>query len=204
MPRWHPGPPGEDPPLKPDDDPAGAAAADRPAATLASLARRFASMTYESLVVAAILVAGALAFAGAVAALRTLLGGPAAAGGGPIERALLQAFLVALLGGYFLWSWVRGGQTLAMKAWRLRVVRSDGRGIGLQRALARFVLAGLPLASGTVAAVWLWKHPQSVPAWLAVAPAAADLAWAIADREGQFLHDRLAGTRIVLTGRAER
>jgi uncharacterized RDD family membrane protein YckC len=161
-------------------------------------------MVYESLVVAAILVAGGFAFAGAAAALRVLSGSPAAIDAGPVERSLLQAVLVALLGAYFLRSWVRGGQTLAMKAWRLRIVRPDGRGIELGRALARFLLAGLPLASGAAAAIWLWRHPQSVLGWLAIAPAAADLAWALADRAGQFLHDRLAGTRVVLVGKAER
>jgi uncharacterized RDD family membrane protein YckC len=158
-------------------------------------------MTYESLVVAAIVIAGGFAFTGAAAALRTVMGDAAATSGGPIERALLQAFLVALLGGYFVRSWVRGGQTLAMKAWRLRVVRPDGRGIDLLRALARFLIAGLPTASGVVAAIWLWKHPQAIAGWLAAAPALADLAWSLADREGQFLHDRLAGTRVVLVGK---
>jgi uncharacterized RDD family membrane protein YckC len=91
-----------------------------------------------------------------------------------------------------------------MKAWRLRIVGPDGRGIEPARALARFLLAGLPTASSVVAAVWLWRHPQSVGGWLAVAPALADLAWALADREGQFLHDRLAGTRVVLVEKAKR
>jgi uncharacterized RDD family membrane protein YckC len=165
--------------------------------------RRLASMGYESLVVAAILVVGGFAFFGVAAALRGL-GEPPAIPTGPIERTLLQAVLLALLGAYFTRSWARGGQTLAMKAWRLRVVRPDGRGIESWRALARFVLAGLPLASGVAAAIWLWRHPQSILGWLAAAPAAADIAWALADREGQFLHDRLAGTRVVLIGNADR
>lgn len=155
-------------------------------------------MAYEALIVAAIIIAGGIAFTGLAAALRTLAGTPAASDGGPVERALLQAIVAALLAGYFLRSWVRGGQTLAMKAWRLRIVRPDGRGIGRARALARLLLAGLPTASGVVAAIWLWRHPQSVVGWLAAAPALADLVWALADREGQFLHDRLARTRVVL------
>jgi uncharacterized RDD family membrane protein YckC len=117
---------------------------------------------------------------------------------------LLQSVLVALLGAYFMRSWVRGGQTLAMKAWGLRVIQAGDGGIDSRRALARLVLAGLPLASGAVAAIWLWAHPQSGLGWLAAAPAATDLAWAFADRERQFLHDRLAGTRIVLVGKAGR
>lgn len=161
-------------------------------------------MAYESLAVAAIVIAGGFAFAGAAAALRMLAGSPAATDGGPIDRALLQGVVVALLGGYFIGSWVRGGQTLAMRAWRLRIVRPDGHGIEVRRAAARLLFAGLPLASGVIAALWLWRHPQSVAAWLGLAPAAVDLAWALADREGQSLHDRLAGTRVVLVEKTRR
>jgi uncharacterized RDD family membrane protein YckC len=161
-------------------------------------------MGYEMMVVVAILVVGGFAFSGAVAALRMLSGAPGSVDSGPVERALLQSVLVALLGAYFMRSWVRGGQTLAMKAWGLRVVQAGGGGIDSRRALARLLLAGLPLASGAIAVVWLWSHPQSGLAWLAVAPATTDLAWALADRERQFLHDRLAGTRVVLVKKAAR
>jgi uncharacterized RDD family membrane protein YckC len=94
------------------------------------------------------------------------------------------------------WRRVRG-PTLALKAWQLRVVRPDGAGVDPRRALARFALAGLALGSGLVAALWLWRHPGSVAGWLAILPAAADLAWAVGDRDRQFLHDRLSGTQVV-------
>jgi uncharacterized RDD family membrane protein YckC len=81
-------------------------------------------------------------------------------------RTALQIFIVATFAAYFLWCWLRGGQTLAMKAWRIRVVDVTPR-----RALARFALA------------------------LALFP--ASVAWALVDRDRQFLHDRLAGTRLV-------
>ena len=81
-------------------------------------------------------------------------------------RYLLQVFMLAMFAGYFLWCWLRGGQTLAMKAWRIRLVE-----VTPQKALLRFVLAALLL-------------PVSI-------------AWALFDRDRQFLHDRLAGTRLV-------
>jgi uncharacterized RDD family membrane protein YckC len=81
-------------------------------------------------------------------------------------RYALQLFIVATFAAYFLWCWLRGGQTLAMKAWRIRVVDVTPR-----RALLRFVLA-------------LVLFPASI-------------AWAVFDRDRQFLHDRLAGTRLV-------
>jgi uncharacterized RDD family membrane protein YckC len=81
-------------------------------------------------------------------------------------RYALQLFIAAICAAYFLWCWLRGGQTLAMKAWRIRLVDVTPR-----KALLRFVLALLLL-------------PVSI-------------AWALFDRDRQFLHDRLSGTRLV-------
>ena len=81
-------------------------------------------------------------------------------------RHALQLFIAAVFAAYFLWCWLRGGQTLAMKAWGIRLVEVTPR-----RAALRFVLA------------------------LALLP--ASIAWALFDRDRQFLHDRLAGTRLV-------
>ena len=166
-----------------------------PAARYPSLFRRFASLGYEGLLVAAILVAGGLAFFGAAALLSTV--GMAAGASTGRERVLLQALLVTLLGAYFIRSWIRGGQTLAMKAWKLRLVRTDGRGVGAGLALLRFALGALVLGTGAAAAMWLWRHSGSVPGWLAALPAAVDLGWILCDRERQFLHDRLTRTRVV-------
>jgi len=167
----------------------------RPTAVYPAVLRRLASLGYEGLIVAAILVSGGLAFSGAAAVLSTL--GPPASAPAGLERTLLQAFLVALLGVYFVRSWSRGGQTLAMKAWKLRLVRTDGSGVGAGLALLRFVLGALVLGAGAAAAMWLWRHPGSVPGWLAALPAVMDLGWILCDRERQFLHDRLTRTRVV-------
>ncbi|OWQ93348.1 hypothetical protein CDN99_02380 [Roseateles aquatilis] len=59
----------------------------------------------------------------------------------------LQAFLFFVLGIYFIWFWSRGGQTVAMKAWHLRVVDAQGRPVTQRRALARYL------------ASWLWFLP---------------------------------------------
>ena len=83
-----------------------------------------------------------------------------------VLRRELQLFIVAVLAAYFLWCWLRGGQTLAMRAWRIRLVEVTPR-----KALVRFLLAAalLPLS----------------------------ILWALLDRDHQFLHDRLAGTRLI-------
>ena len=89
-------------------------------------------------------------------------------------RTLLQVFLLAVFAAYFLWCWLRGGQTLAMKAWKIRLVSDRGSRIPPATALVRFVLA------------------------LVLVPLGVGLIWALFDRERQFLHDRLAATRLVL------
>jgi len=124
----------------------------------AGLARRLASLFYEAMLVFAVALFAGYAF---------LL----ASGGAPLEgwlRHAHRAFLVAVLAAYFLWCWLRGGQTLAMKAWRVRLV-----GASPGRALARFALA------------------------LVLLPTGVSILWALFDPDGQFLHDRLAGTRLV-------
>lgn len=87
--------------------------------------------------------------------------------------AWLHIYLV--LGGYFVWYWRRRGQTLAMQTWRLRLVTEDGRGPSLMASWLRYTLA-----------------------WPSVLCFGVGLLWALVDRDRQFLHDRLAGTRVVL------
>lgn len=143
---------------------AGGAA--RPVAELAGLRRRLASMLYESM-----LLLGVLALTFLVPYL--ILG--AVASFTPAGWLLwLHVFLV--LGGYFVWYWRRGGQTLAMQTWRLKIVdASEGRIASLGRSWLRYALA-----------------------WPSVLLGGIGLLWALVDRDRQFLHDRLAGTCIVL------
>jgi uncharacterized RDD family membrane protein YckC len=160
--------------------------ADVPARAAAPLLRRLAAMVYEALVVAAILLIASLPFAGAATGRLEGLG-----------RHLFQLYLFLLLGLYFVWCWCRGGQTLPMKAWKLRVVDRRGRPLATARAVLRYALAALALGSSAVAAIVLLRHPRELGAWLALVPGLATLLWSAVDRDRQFLHDRLAGTRIV-------
>lgn len=91
-----------------------------------------------------------------------------------VARPLFQLYLVAIAAAYFTWQWRHGGQTLPMKTWRLRLVTRGGAPLGTQHALRRFLFA--------------------LPGTLLLG---AGFLWALVDREGQFLHDRLAGTKIV-------
>ena len=111
-------------------------------------------------------------------------------------RSGLQDWLFLVVGIYFVWFWSHGGQTLAMKTWRIRLVTTDGLPVGIGRATARYLLA------------WCWCVPGLAAAWLLGArgwllvliPAVNLLLWALTvylDPERRFLHDRLAGTRLV-------
>jgi uncharacterized RDD family membrane protein YckC len=90
-------------------------------------------------------------------------------------RWLLQGVSLLTISGYFLWCWSHGGQTLAMKTWRIRIVMVSGAPLTILKALQRLLLTAICLL-----------------------PAGIGLWWALWDKDGQFLHDRLAGTRLVL------
>ena len=134
-----------------------------PAPRAPALARRLASALYELLLVLA------LAFVATFPFLAFL--GDATHGW---RRHLLQGWIVVVVGAYFVAFWTRGGQTLPMKTWRIRLVRHDGAPVGVGRAIHRYLLAILGLAA-----------------------LGLGFAWALVDRDRQFLHDRLAGTALV-------
>jgi uncharacterized RDD family membrane protein YckC len=114
------------------------------------------------------------------------------------RRSLLQAFLLAVFAAYFLWCWLRGGQTLAMKAWRIRLVAPGRARLPPRIALLRFVYAAALIGSFLAALVAAFLHRSPWLALITLAVTGLSLGWALFDRDGQFLHDRLAGTRLVL------
>ncbi|WP_374242672.1 RDD family protein [Zoogloea sp.] len=137
----------------------------RPAVELAGLRRRLASMLYETL-----LLLGVLALTFMVPLLILGVGMNYTPPGG-----VLWGYVFLVLGGYFVWYWRRGGQTLAMQTWKLRIVTSTGGVVSVKQAWLRYALA-----------------------WPSVWLAGIGLWWALLDPDRQFLHDRLAGTRIIL------
>ena len=68
----------------------------------------------------------------------------------------LMAFLFIVMTLYFSWFWSHGGQTVAMKAWHIRVVDRHGAELTQRRALARSLLA------------WSWIVPATAaaPRWV--------------------------------------
>lgn len=108
-----------------------------------------------------------------------------------------QFWLFAVIGAYFIFFWSRSGQTLAMKTWRLKLVTADLQKIPVARATVRYLLS------------WMWFLPAmaidfavGLKAWPSVALIVIGMIlWAsttLLDRNRQFLHDRLAGTRLIV------
>jgi uncharacterized RDD family membrane protein YckC len=130
----------------------------------AGLGRRFAALLYEAFLVFAVLFLGSGLFTLIAGAADTLA-----------ARIALQIILVALVGAYFVWCWTRGGQTLPMQAWDLRLVDArDNLPPRVGTAVKRYLVA----VAGTLLG-------------------AGSFLWALVDRDRLFLHDRIAGTRIV-------
>lgn len=93
---------------------------------------------------------------------------------GMLPRALLDLWLLVVTAAYFAVSWVRGGQTIGMRAWKLRLLREDGGKLGVAQALGRFVLALLSLALAGCGFWYAWFDPGR-----------------------RTWHDKLCGTRMV-------
>ena len=125
--------------------------------------RRLASMLYESLLLLAVVFLAGFVFV-------SLTHGDSS---GPVRLAF-QLYLTGVVAAYFIWFWMHGGQTLAMKTWHLRLVGITGQPVSLHQALLRFLVAVPGMLSGI------------------------SVLWALFDRDRQFLHDRLAKTKIIL------
>lgn len=150
--------------------------------------RRLASFIYEGVILFGLVVIGGLFYSPLVGQRHALHGSTG-----------LQAILFGLIGLYFVWFWRKSGQTLPMKTWHILLQGSNGLNPGTLRGCLRYVLS------------WLWFLPalwgaqqghlssssQIFSALLVGVLVYAGLAWVLPGR--QFLHDVLAGTRLIDT-----
>jgi uncharacterized RDD family membrane protein YckC len=127
------------------------------------LFRRLAAAFYDSLLVLAVLILATLL-------LLPLTGGQAINPGNYVYTLYLFAMGFAFFGGF----WTHGGQTLGMRAWRLRVVSLDNQPLTWKQALYRYLAA---ILSWLLLGLGFW--------------------WQWLDREGLALHDRLSGTQLI-------
>ncbi|HEB98385.1 MAG TPA: RDD family protein [Thiotrichales bacterium] len=131
----------------------------------AGLGRRLAAMLYDSMLLAAVLFFAslfALPFVGDSAA----------------HNPAFKAYLFSVVYFFFAWFWIHGGQTLGMRAWRLRVQTLDGRPIGWMQSLLRFLAA--------------------IPSLLAFG---LGYLWLLVDRDRMTWHDRFSESVVVVLPR---
>jgi uncharacterized RDD family membrane protein YckC len=123
-------------------------------------------------------------------------------------RHLFQLYMFGAIGLYFTWCWTRSGQTLPMKTWRLRLVDAHGARVRTPRAWLRYALIWIGPLLGVLAYKALVELSGYGTGSFSFAAFAASIPvlllnwlWALVDRQRQFLHDRLAGTRLISTAR---
>ncbi|HMM58122.1 MAG TPA: RDD family protein [Rudaea sp.] len=73
---------------------------------------------------------------------------------------IVQGFALALSAAYFVVSWTRGGQTIGMRAWKLRVVDASGAPLRWPQAVLRFVVALISLAAFGAGFWWARVDPK--------------------------------------------
>ncbi len=152
--------------------------------------RRLLALVYDLLIVLAIVMVVGLLCQLATGGNLIRTGARAVV---PLWYQMLQGAVVA---AYFISSWRRGGQTLGMRPWRIRVTRDDGGTPTLQQALIRVLVAAAPLVLLLLAPVaglraTLWTLLAVWAGWFAVA---------LFDSRRRALHDIAAGTEIRLLG----
>lgn len=150
------------------------------------LVRRLLCMLYEGVLLFGVVMLAGLLYAGLTQQRHALHG-----------QLGLRLFLLVVLGVYFVGFWMRGGQTLPMKTWHIRLTTADGAPVGLGRAVARYLMG------------WLWFLPAlsllhlsglvGVGATLGVVGVgmAGYAALSRLHPSRQFWHDIACGTRLV-------
>lgn len=141
----------------------------------AGLLRRLGALLYDTLLIVALMMI-------ATALFLPLTGGEAvSAETHPTLTVVYQLVLLSLLVAFYGYFWTRGGQTLGMAAWRLRVEREDH-------------------------GLLTWPDTLRRLAWAAVSLlcAGAGLLWVVVDRERRAWHDRLSRTRVVVVPKRPR
>lgn len=161
----------------------------------ARLSRRWAAAFYDALLLLAMWLVGALLASFFQEALH--IAGDAG------WHHLLRAWFFLIGLAYFGLSWTRGGQTVGMKAWRLRVLRIDGQPLRWPIATARYAamlvfwtltLAPLVLLAPKATTSHAWLAPT---AWICLAALPLVTLWSRLDPLRLTPLDRITGSRVV-------
>jgi uncharacterized RDD family membrane protein YckC len=162
----------------------------------AGVIRRLAASLYEILLLATVALVVGFALLPVLTAAPSL---PADERALPLLKPASQAIsfgcLFAVLGAYCAWGWSGGRRTLPMKTWRLAMESAGGAPVSISRAALRYVACWI--GPGLAVAAYAGLRPLGYGRW-AVALLAVNYAWALVNSDRQFLHDRIAGTRLVV------
>lgn len=126
--------------------------------------RRLGAMSYDTLLLLALLMMLSYPYV-------WLTGGDKP---GLIVKTAYQFYLLAICFFFYAGFWVRGGQTLGLRSWRLKLVTKDGGPVSWAMALKRFAYA-----------------------WVSLLCLGLGFLWIIFDRDRLAWHDRWAGTRLI-------
>lgn len=149
--------------------------------------RRFACMMYEGVLLFGVVFLAGYLFDTLTQSRNALM-----------LRHARQVILFIAIGAYFVLSWQRRGQTLPMKTWNIRLMDRGQHSPTLPRLVLRYVLIWpLPLLTALlIYGVSRASGYASIDLFIVCAPFSVFI-WTWLDPQGQFLHDRLLGTRLV-------
>jgi uncharacterized RDD family membrane protein YckC len=129
-----------------------------------SLLRRLGAILYDALLLLAV------QFIATIPVLLINRGHPVAA-----ADPVFQGYLLLVSFLFFGWFWTHGGQTLGMRAWRIRLQTKNGDSISWTQALLRFLAA--------------------IVSWLVLG---LGFLWSLFDKERQTWHDRFSESVLVV------
>ena len=141
-----------------------------PSFNTASFWRRLGAMFYVFMLALSFVLVAGFFFTAVIMSVFGLENIPA---GSPAAKALfIIQFLMTF--GFYGWFWTHGGQTLGMRAWKLKLVRKDDQEITWLQAFFRFC--------------------YSIVSWL---PFGAGYLWMLIDKQNLSWHDRISKTFII-------
>ena len=129
----------------------------------ASFQRRLGAMLYDSILLFSLLMVAATPV--------VLIGG---ADNNFIKSPLYTLYLYSISFIFFGWFWTRGGQTLGMRSWKVRLIRFDGQPLDWGSALIRYLLATISLTLFGFGFIWI-----------------------LFDRNNLAWHDQISKTRMI-------
>lgn len=161
--------------------------------TPAPVIKRLLAMFYDSFLLIAVLFL-------AMAIMLLVSGGYQFQAGNP----LMTVYLLLVSFVFFGWFWTHGGQTLGMRAWKLRVQQHAGEAITWRQAAVRFITAlpawivlfiGIALAADIRLYAYSWLDQLSrLPKWLILI---VGIVWLVVDQWPDSWRDKVSGTRII-------